>query len=298
MKHLIVIGGPTACGKTQVAIALAGLFKCEIISADSRQVYSELNIGVNKPSENQLTAVPHHLIGYVSIHESYNAGVYEQDAIKTLELLFQKNDLVILAGGTGMYIKAVLQGLDQFPEVDPAIVEELKSIHINLGIESLKKELNRTDPEYFVQVDVNNPHRLIRALSVIRSSGIKYSEFLSHPFKSRDFQTIPILLTEDRHLLYNKIDQRVDEMIEQGLEEEAKNLYPFRHLNSLQTVGYTEWFLNFDGTLTKDQTIDKIKQHTRNYAKRQWTWFKPLRWPEFRQSELDRIKNHIENTLQ
>jgi tRNA dimethylallyltransferase len=280
-----------------VAVELAQHFRCEIISADSRQVYAELNIGVNKPTDAQLKAAPHHLVGHISIHQKYDAGNYEIDALNRLTGLYDKGDIVVLAGGTGLYLRAVLEGLDRFPPVDEVIVNHLKLIHHDSGLKALQEELMLYDPEYYERVDRQNPHRLIRALAVIRSSGLKYSEFLSKQTPEREFIPIPILLNEERTRLYQRINQRVDEMIAGGLEEEALHLFPFRQLNALQTVGYREWFLNFENKISKEETIDKIKQHTRNYAKRQWTWFKPMQWPEYHAHEVQKMINYIENSL-
>lgn len=296
-KHLIIIGGATAAGKSQVAVDLAQHFKCEIISADSRQVYTELNIGVNKPSSEQLKAVPHHLIGHVSIREDYNAGLYERDAILTLNQLYQQHQMAILVGGTGLYLQAVMQGLDTFPETDPAVFNQLKQIHLEAGINALQDELLEKDPKYYEQVDRQNPHRLMRALAVIRSSGLKYSDLLTQKSKERSFRSHPILLHEERDLLYEKINLRVDEMIRQGLEQEALDLYPLRYLNSLQTVGYREWFSHFEGQLTKEEAIEKIKQHTRNYAKRQTTWFRPLHWPQYHAGETSQLIQYLKTAI-
>ena len=295
---MIVIGGPTATGKTQVAVELAQYFQGEIISADSRQVYAELNIGVNKPSPAQLAAVRHHLIGHVSIHQKYDAGNYEKDALLRLNDIYKDKDLAIVAGGTGLYLRAILEGLDIFPQVDETEVNKLKNIYLENGLTPLQDELNLRDPAYYLQVDKQNPHRLIRALSIIRSSGVKYSEFLTHQSRDRDFEPIPIYLNEERKKLYQKINHRVDEMVEQGLENEARDLFPFMQLNGLQTVGYREWFMHFEGKISREEAIEKIKQHTRNYAKRQWTWFKPLQWPEFHADDIPSMINHIQTRLQ
>lgn len=296
-KHLIVIGGPTATGKSQVAVELALHFQCEIISADSRQVYAELNIGVNKPTPAQLNVIPHHLIGHISIHQKYDAGNYENDALYRLNELYKDNDIAILVGGTGLYLRAVLEGLDSFPQVDEEVVNQLKLIHVESGLKVLQDELMLLDPEYYDRVDRQNPHRLIRALAVIRSSGVKYSEFLTKQSGERDFIPIPVFLNEERSKLYHKINQRVDEMIAQGLEQEVRFLLPFKDLNALQTVGYREWFLHFEGKISKEEAVDKIKQHTRNYAKRQWTWFKPLQWPEYHANEVPVMISYIQNCL-
>lgn len=298
LKHLIVLGGATATGKSQVAVELAQHFHGEIISADSRQVYTELNIGVNKPDSQQLNAVPHHLIGHVSIHEDYNAGNYERDALLILHQLYKRYNVAILAGGTGLYLQAVIEGLDTFPSIDPTVFNQLKQIHFETGISTLQDELLAKDPKYYEQVDRQNPHRLIRALAVIRSSGLKYSDLLTQKSKERPFHVHPVLLTEERNRLYQKINNRVDEMISLGLEQEARGLYPLKHLNSLQTVGYREWFSHFEGLMTREETIEKIKQHTRNYAKRQSTWFRPLQWPEYRTTDTAQMIQYLKTAME
>lgn len=296
-KYLIVIAGPTAAGKSKLAVDLALHYRCEILSADSRQVYRELNIGVDKPTPRQMAAVPHHLIGQVSIHETYNAGIYEKEALRILEELYTRMDLAILVGGTGLYINAVLEGFDVFPEISPGISLRLKKMLEEKGPEALQEELKQKDPEYYARVDIHNTHRLIRALEVIESAGLPYSQLRQKRKKTRPFIPVPILLTAERSRIYQRINQRVDEMVKLGLKDEALSLYPFRHLNSLQTVGYQEWFDHFEGKLTEAEAIDKIKQHTRNYAKRQWTWFRRTGWPEFRAEESAKIIAYLDTMI-
>lgn len=294
-KYLIVIAGPTASGKSKLAIDLALHYHCEIVSADSRQVYREMNAGVAKPDPLQMATVPHHLIGHVSIHDAYNAGIYEQEALHVLDELYSRRDIAILAGGTGLYIHAVLEGFDVFPEISPDIINRLKNKLEEQGPEALQNDLKQKDPEYYARVDIHNPHRLIRALAVIESAGLPYSQLRKQRKKTRPFIPIPLLLSAERNRLYQRINQRVDEMVNLGLKEEALTLYPFRHLNSLQTVGYQEWFDHFEGKLTEAEAIDKIKQHTRNYAKRQWTWFRRTGWPEFGTEEVEKIIAYIDS---
>lgn len=296
-KYLIVIAGPTAAGKSKLAIDLARHYHCEIVSADSRQVYREMNIGVAKPDTLQMAAVPHHLIGHSSIHDIYNAGIYEQEALRVLDKLYARMDLAILAGGTGLYINAVLEGFDVFPEIRPDIMSRLNTKLQEEGLEALQDALKQKDPDYYARVDLHNPHRLIRALAVIESAGLPYSQLRKQRKKTRPFIPVPFLLSSERNRIYQKINQRVVEMVNRGLKEEALSLYPYRQLNSLQTVGYQEWFDHFEGKLTEAQAIDKIKQHTRNYAKRQWTWFRRTGWPEFRAEDVEKIIEYIDSRI-
>jgi tRNA dimethylallyltransferase len=293
-KSLIVVGGPTAAGKSAVAIALAKLYSTEIINADSRQVYAELNIGVNKPTKEELLNISHHLIGHVSIHQDYNAGLYEWDALNVINSIFQRNQTAVLVGGTGLYIKAVIQGFDEFPQVSTEIKKELNELYTLYGLEFIQQRLIEVDPEYAAEVDLHNPMRILRALEVSLSSGEKYSSLRARNSKNRNFKVIPVFISKDRTELYKIIDERVDFMVEKGLKQEAFSLSAYKHLKALQTVGYTEWFDFFEGKLSESEAINKIKQHTRNYAKRQWTWWKPWAWPEFEASQLDKIQQYID----
>ena len=274
-KHLIVIGGPTAVGKTTFGIKIAQALSCEILSADSRQGYREMNIGTAKPSSDEIRAVKHHLINHISIHDNYSVGDYERDALYLLEYdIFQSQEIAILTGGTGLYIKAVCEGLNQFPEVDTSIHQALIKQCESEGIKELQEELKRRDPTYFAQADTLNPHRLIRALGVIRTTSNTFSEYWNAPKAKRSFKPIYIYLSLPREQLYERINKRVDLMVQRGLIEEAMTLYKFRHLRSLQTVGYQELFAHFDGQYSESEALNKIKQHSRNYAKRQITWFR------------------------
>ncbi len=273
-KKLIIIGGPTASGKTDCAIQLAQHFGTEILSADSRQFYKEMSIGTAKPQLSDLAKVKHHFIGNLSIKDAYSVGNFERDALAVLETIFEKNDTAIMVGGTGLYIRAVCEGLNVFPDVPLSIRDEFEEIFKNQGIEPLQKLLQAVDYAYFTKADIQNPMRLIRALSVWKVSGKPFSSFLSGDKIERNFTPIYIALDLPRAVLYDRINRRVDAMMAEGLLEEAKTLYPFRDLNALQTVGYTELFAHFDGDMTLDEAVDKIKQHTRNYAKRQMTWFR------------------------
>lgn len=274
---LIVIGGPTASGKTALAIKIATKLKCDIINADSRQVYQELNIGVAKPSPQELAAVPHHLIGTVSIQDDYNAGIYEKEVMTLLDLYFKKNKVVVLCGGTGMYIKAVLQGLDALNSDNERLSEVRTSLQNQLdteGLPSMVDLLISLDPTAENTIALQNPARVLRALELIKIHNKPLDEIRTGTKKNRNFNTLLYCLTPERTTLYQNINQRVDKMIEVGLEEEVKNLISFKHYKALQTVGYSELFAYFDGLLDRETAIEKIKQHTRNYAKRQITYFK------------------------
>ena len=273
-KKLIIVGGPTASGKTALAIQLAQQFGTEIVSADSRQFYREMSIGTAKPTAAELAQAPHHFIGNLSIHDNYSVGDFERAALVVLDKIFAKNDTAIMVGGTGLYIRAVCNGLDAFPNTPLSIRQEFETLFEKEGIEPLQKMLQEVDYEYFTQVDIQNHTRLIRALSVWKASGQPFSNFRLATKVERNFEPIYKTIDLPRPVLYDRINHRVDIMMSEGLLEEARKLYPFRHLNALQTVGYTELFAHFDGQLSLEEAIDKIKQHTRNYAKRQTTWFK------------------------
>jgi len=273
-KYLVVIGGPTASGKTDIAIEIAQELDSEIISADSRQVYREMSIGTAKPSNDELTKVKHHLIDHISITQEYSVGQYERDVIEILDHIYTNSDIAVLTGGTGLYINAIIEGIDHFPAVSQDVVEYYTDLHHTRGIQALQEELRQKDPAYSNQVDINNPHRLIRALSVIKVSDLPFSSFLRKHLTHRPFAPILICLERPRAELYDRINNRVDQMIAAGLIDEVSALIPYRSLNSLNTVGYKEIFKFLDGEWSLDMAITKIKQHSRNYAKRQITWFK------------------------
>ena len=273
MKHLIVIAGPTASGKTSISIALAKHYGCEIISADSRQFFNELNIGTAKPTTEEMAGIPHHFIGNLSITENYTAGKFELDALNKLKSLFTKNNIAILVGGSGLYIDAVCQGFDNVPS-STEIRKQLKEQLEKEGIEFLIKELKEKDPEYFKTVDQNNPQRLMRGVEVFRVSGKPYSSFLTQNAPQRSFNCIKIALDVDRQSLYDRINSRADEMIEAGLEKEVKSVLVHRENTALKTVGYQELFDYFDKKTPKTEAIELIKRNSRRYAKRQITWFK------------------------
>lgn len=269
-----MVGGPTASGKTNLAISLAQEFKTEIISADSRQFYKELSIGVAKPSEKELKSVKHHFIGQLSIRDSYSAGMFERDVLTLLENLFSKHDVVIMAGGSGLFIQAVLNGFHESVKDDGSVRKFLELELEKQGIEVLQNRLKTLDPEDARQVDLNNPQRLIRALELIQLTGKTKKERTRAQLAKRPFNTIEIAIEHQREVLYKRINTRVDDMMKAGLLNEVRGLTAFKHLNALQTVGYSELFNHLDGENSLDEAVEKIKQNTRRYAKRQITWFK------------------------
>ena len=271
---LLYIAGPTASGKTSLAIALAKHFKTEIISCDSRQFYREMNIGTAVPTEEELKQAPHHFVQHLSIHDPYSVGDYTRDALTLLPQLFQKHEVVIMVGGSGMYADAVMYGLDEFPEVDPAIRPQLTAIYQQEGIEVLQDLLREHDLRHYHIVDKQNPHRLIRALEISLSTGKPYSSFLGKKQTPDFFTTKTVVIDWEREQLYERINQRVDLMVEAGLEEEASGLLEHQQLNALQTVGYREWFSHFNGQWEREKAIEEIKKNSRRYAKRQTTWFR------------------------
>lgn len=268
-----MIGGPTASGKTSLSIALAQHYDCPILSADSRQFYREMSIGTAKPTTEELSQAEHYFVDSLSIHDSYSVGDYERDSQQLLERIYQTHDHAIMVGGSGLYLRAVAEGVDHFPDVDIAIKSEINSLLETKGIKPLQEEIQRTDPDYAAEVDMDNPHRLIRALGVIRQTGLPFSSFHNKKSKGRPYQCIQIKTELERSVLYDRINTRVDMMVKDGLIEEARKLYPSKGLQSLNTVGYKELFQHFDGEWELDFAIEKIKQHSRNYAKRQITWF-------------------------
>ncbi len=273
-KTLLSIVGPTAIGKTAMAISLAGHFDTEIISSDSRQFYKEMHIGTAVPSVEELATAKHHFIQHKSILDAYSVGDFERDALQLLEKLFRKKDVVVMVGGSGLYNDAVTKGLDKFPKIDPDIRKQLNKVYAENGIGKLQQQLKAEDPSYYEKVDKENPHRLIRALEVCMGTGKPYSTFLTKAKKLRSFRTITIGLKADRNLVYDRINTRVDDMIAQGLVSEVEELKKHQNLNALQTVGYKELFNYFEGNWTLDFAISEIKKNTRRFAKRQMTWFR------------------------
>jgi tRNA dimethylallyltransferase len=294
-KRLIAIAGPTASGKTAAAVALAKRFNTVVLSADSRQFYREMSIGTAKPTPEEMQGVPHYFIDSLSIHDEYSVGDFERDALALLEQLFQIHDIVVMAGGSGLFIQAVCQGLDRFPEVPAAVKKKVETSYREKGLSYLQQYLERVDPEYYAVVDRQNPSRLMRALAVYEASGKPYSHFRKGEKLERPFTPVYFLLEWEREELYRRIDQRVDEMVANGLVEEARRLYPHRHCNALQTVGYQELFDHFEGASSLERAIALIKQHSRNYAKRQLTWFRKYgEWERFRGDEVDEMIRQLQ----
>jgi tRNA dimethylallyltransferase len=296
-KRLIVILGPTASGKTEIGIRLAESLQTEIISADSRQIYKELKIGTAPPTKRQLERVPHHFIGNKSIHDYYNASMFEAEALSRISKLFTRFNNVLMVGGSGMYINAVCSGIDDIPTVDPEIRLKLRKQYEKEGIESLRIQLKMVDSVYYNSVDLRNPNRILKGLEISLMTGKPYSSFLSHKKKERDFRILKIGILSDREKLYERINHRVDEMVRQGLIEEAWKMYPLRELNALNTVGYKELFSYFDHQISKDEAIELLKRNTRRFAKRQMTWFlrdKEIQW--FEPEEEKRILEIIQNS--
>jgi len=297
-NYLIVIGGPTGVGKTSLAIEVARHLETEIISCDSRQFYREMNIGTAKPSEAELAAVPHHFINSLSIHEDYSAGGFERDGLVLLDELFKNRNAVVMTGGSGLLIRALCDGLDDFPEVAPQVQDDLETMFREHGIEALQHELKTSDPVYYEKVDRDNPRRLLRALAVCRTSSRPFSEFQNGPKARRSFTPVYILLEMDRPTLYLRIEQRVDEMIAGGLIEEARQLYPYRRLKSLQTVGYQELFAYFEKKISRERAVELIKQNSRRYAKRQMTWFrKDDSWVKFPAVQVGKVLSYLNGIL-
>lgn len=271
---LVAIVGPTAVGKTETGVQLAEHFGSEIISADSRQMFRELKVGTALPSTDQLNRVKHHFIGNLSLNDYYNVSMFEQDVLILLKELFVKNPVVFMVGGSTLYIDAVFHGIDDLPTVDQDLRQELQKQYHQQGIEFLRMKLKMLDPEYYQRVDLKNPNRLLKAIEISLMTGKPYSSLLTATSRERDFRIIKIGLNKEREELFSQINQRVDQMFEQGLVEEAQSLYAYRNLNSLNTVGYKEIFQHFDGNISLDEAKELIKRNTRNYAKRQLTWFK------------------------
>ncbi len=272
-KRLIVLAGPTAAGKTAECVRLSQMIGAEIVSADSRQFYKELSIGVARPTDEELQAARHHLVAHISIHQPYNVAQYEQEALAQIGELFRQNDNVILSGGSGLYVQAVCEGLDDIPQAEEGIRAELNSVFATQGIVPLQEELKIRDPEYYNIVDKQNHIRLIRALEVCRQSGRTFTSFRQRAKSQREFEIVKYGIGRSRENLLERIYRRVDLMIEQGLIEEAEKVYPYRQLQALNTVGYKELFEYFDGKTTLAEAVERIKINTRRYAKRQMTWF-------------------------
>ena len=305
MKYLITIVGPTAIGKTALSIALAQHFKCEIISCDSRQFFKEMTNGTAVPNQEELSSAKHHFIQNKSIFENYTVGDYEKEALLKLEELFQNNDFAILIGGSGLYVDAILKGFDEFPDIDPEIRADVNSNYEEFGIIYLQEQLQHLDPDYFQKITLENPQtlqnpqRMMRFVEVCIGTKKPYSSFLNQKKNNRNFTPILIGLEADRQIIYDRINQRVDIMMNDGLLEEAKALYPNKALNALQTVGYRELFSYFDGDFTLPFAIEEIKKNTRRFSKRQLTWFKRnenTKWFDYA-TDRKEIINYIENLM-
>ena len=305
MKYLITIIGPTAIGKTSLSIALAQQFQCEIISCDSRQFFKEMRIGTAVPSNEELAAAPHHFIQNKSIFENYSVGDFEKEAISQLNELFKNNDFAILVGGSGLYVDAILKGFDSFPDIDTSIREKVNENYEQHGISYLQDQLALLDSNYFKKISLENPQtlqnpqRMMRFVEVCIGTGKPYSSFLNQAKNNRDFTPIIIGLEAERSVMYDRINQRVDIMINDGLLAEAEQLYPHKELNALQTVGYRELFAHFDGESTLDFAIEEIKKNTRRFSKRQLTWFKRSENAQWFDFEIDRktIINYIQSKI-
>jgi tRNA dimethylallyltransferase len=308
MKYLITIIGPTAIGKTSLSIALAQHFGCEIISCDSRQFFKEMRIGTAVPSKEELTAAPHHFIQNKSIFENYTVADFEKEAVAKLTELYQTNDFAILIGGSGLYVDAILKGFDSFPAIAASVRSAINTNYEKIGISYLQEKLKQLDPVYFEKTSMENPQtlqnpqRMMRFVEVCIGTGKPYSSFLNQNKINRDFTPIIIGLEAERSVMYNRINQRVDIMINEGLLAEAEQLYPHKELNALQTVGYRELFSYFDGDGTLDFAIEEIKKNTRRFSKRQLTWFKRTenaKWFDYltdRNEIIAFIKNIIHNS--
>lgn len=297
-KTLIVIVGPTGSGKTDLSIRVAEHYACPIISTDSRQFYRGIPIGTAQPDNEQLERVEHHFIASHELTDDFNCGAYEVAALKRLEELFYKHDTVVAVGGSGLYVKALCEGMDDLPEVEPALRQQLSDRLKREGLEALAEQLRELDPTFYEVVDRKNPARVLRALEVCIVTGKPYSALRTGVKRERPFNIVKIGVTMERAVLYERIDRRVDIMVEAGLEQEARAVYPLRHLNSLQTVGYREMFDYFDGSISRDEAIELIKRNSRRYAKRQLTWFGrdgEIEW--FLPSETEKIVEYIDSKV-
>ncbi|MGM8363143.1 tRNA (adenosine(37)-N6)-dimethylallyltransferase MiaA [Flavobacterium sp. ARAG 55.4] len=302
MKKLITITGPTAIGKTALSIQLANYYKCEIVSCDSRQFFKEMTIGTAVPNSKELAAAKHHFIQNKSIFEHYTVGDFEKEAIATIEELFKTNDYVILVGGSGLYVNAVLQGFDDFPEINPDIRLQVNANYEKLGITYLQQQLKKHDADYFEKINLENPQtllnpqRMMRFVEVCIGTSKPYSSFLNQKKNKRNFTPVLIGLEAERNVMYNRINQRVNLMMQEGLLKEAKELYPNKELNALQTVGYRELFAYFDKEFSLESAVEEIKKNTRRFAKRQLTWFKrdnDTKWFHF-ETPVHQVIDYIE----
>ena len=297
-KHLVVLVGPTAVGKTALGIELARHFGTEIISADSRQMYRELRIGTASPTDEELKQAKHHFIKNKSVTDYYNASMFEIEVLELLESLFKSLDVVLMVGGSTLYVDALINGIDDLPTVDSKLRERLTEQYKTEGIEFLRNQLKLLDPEHYRKVDLKNPNRMMKAIEVSLMTGQPYSSLLTSTQKERDFNIIKIGINRERPELFDRINQRVDQMISEGLVDEVKGLEQFRNTNALKTVGYREIFDYLDGKVSLELAIEQIKTNTRRYAKRQITWFaRDKEMPWFHPNDLDAILSHIKSRL-
>lgn len=298
-KHLIFVVGPTAIGKTSLGVSLAEHFKCPIISADSRQIFKEMSIGTAKPSTEEMRGIKHYFIDSHSIHDEYNVGKFEEEALCLIEDLFKTHDQLIVVGGSGLYVNAIADGLDNLPKVNTEIRNSLKNTLEKVGITALQEQLKILDPEFYTKVDINNPQRVSRALEVCLTSGKTYSSFRSGLKKKRNFETIKVGLQLERPDLYNNINLRVEKMVENGLLNEVKSLIPHKNTNALNTVGYKELFDHLEGNTSFERAVELIQQNSRRFAKRQITWFKKysdIKW--FHPKALADVIAHINSSIE
>ncbi|MBP6532998.1 MAG: tRNA (adenosine(37)-N6)-dimethylallyltransferase MiaA [Bacteroidia bacterium] len=299
MKKVIVIGGPTASGKTGLAIELAKRYNTETINADSRQFYKYMNIGTAKPTPEEQSQAKHHFIDFLEPDEEYNAGRFEIDALKAISEIHEKNEYAIVVGGSGLYLRTLCEGMDALPETDPELREKYNQLYKDQGLETIQKLLFEKDPDYYLIVDIKNPHRIIRALEVIEQTGTTYSSLRKKVKAERPFKIIKIAIDISRDELYERINDRVNKMISAGLVDEVKNLVKYRDCNALKTVGYIDIFSYLDGTISIEEAIELIKKNSRNYAKRQMTWFnKDEEFHWFSAEEFDGIPEYIESQLE
>ncbi len=300
MKNtLIVLPGPTGVGKTGFSVELASRLGCDIISCDSRQFYREMKIGTAAPSDEQLSRVKHHFVGFLSVTDYYSVSLFERDVLALLPKLFESNPVVIMTGGSMLYMDAICRGMDNIPDTDPAVRQRYLEMYQREGIAGLRMELRMVDPDYYGKVDLHNPRRILRALEITASTGKPYSSFLTATVRERDFRMIRAGLNRERGELYHRIDMRVNSMISAGLEEEARSLLKYRGLNALNTVGYRELFRWFDGEISREEAIILIRRNTRRYARKQLTWWNregDINW--FDASENEMIFNWIESCLE
>lgn len=298
-NYLIIIGGPTASGKTSLSLELANYFDTEILSCDSRQFYREMNIGTAKPTAAELSRAPHHFVNHLSIHHNYTVGDYEREVIQWLKNWYQNASVAILVGGSGLFVNAVTDGLNKFPNVPQKIRDDLSMLYEKEGLAVLQSELKALDPVHYAQVDIQNPRRLLRALEVCRTTNLPFSHFTQQARPQRNFDPIRIYIDWEREQLYDRINRRVDIMMEEGLLEEAEALLPYRQLKSLQTVGYQELFRYFDGELTMAEAVELIKRNSRRYAKRQLTWLRreSEKWRGFAPDQLGEVSAYLSEQM-